>query len=206
MHPDGSPDADFGDNGLVGLRNGAELYPFRDAALLKDGTIITGGVQDVDRWNPAYAFRRFGSDGTPDMSFGVAGELLVDISPESDYIQCIKVQGDDKVIAAGSGFLGTQAVFSLMRIDAGSSPSDITDAAVASNLTVYPNPFTDRISVSGDTPVERITVCDALGRRIAVLQSGDGRTFVVPDMPAGICHLLVETKDGRLISRKAVKK
>jgi uncharacterized delta-60 repeat protein len=205
MHPDGLPDADFGDNGMVSLRNGAEVYPFRDAALLTDGTVITGGVKNIDVWNPAYAFRRFASDGKPDASFGVEGELVIDISSESDYIQCMKVQGADKVVAAGSGHLGAQACFSLMRVSTGGSSAGMMDGVASDNWTVYPNPFADRISVSGNSPVKRIILYDALGRQMAVLPA-DGRTFVVPDVPAGIYHLLIETKEGRQITRKVIKK
>ena len=208
MNPDGSPDTGFGDNGMVSLRNGHESYPFRDAALLPDGSVIIGGVKKIDyiSGNDAYAFGRFGSDGRRDASFGTDGELVVDISPEHDYIQCMKLQGTDKVIAAGSGYLDGKACFSILRVNAGKGSADRNEAiAAGDNWTVYPNPFVDRIYVAGSSPVKRITLYDALGRKIAVLPE-DHQTFAVPDVPAGIYFLIIETKEGRFISRKAIKK
>jgi uncharacterized delta-60 repeat protein len=76
---DGSPDASFGSNGVVTSTLDFQGNP--GIGIEKDGKIVAGGTTSISTNNVTsnifYAFQCFNVDGTPDISFGNNGIILV---------------------------------------------------------------------------------------------------------------------------------
>lgn len=87
---DGSLDAIFGNGGILSL-NGYPPVPQNGVTILPDGKIITVGSLEVSSFNYGFSLTRF-ADGVPDSSFGINGNLLIDIRPGHDYAQCLILQ------------------------------------------------------------------------------------------------------------------
>lgn len=102
---DGTPDPQFGDNGLVtlsdGVANGARtgLSRIDDAVLQEDGSLVLVG-RGNDR---GFAFVRLHADGSLDPQFGSNGRTLVKFSGATDYDEptALRQQRDGKLIAVG---------------------------------------------------------------------------------------------------------
>jgi uncharacterized delta-60 repeat protein len=77
-------------------------------AVQSDGKIILAGLSNaVDPDGAAAssnqsALVRYLPDGSLDNSFGGNGKLITAMSPESDYITCLAIQPDGKIVAAGT--------------------------------------------------------------------------------------------------------
>jgi uncharacterized delta-60 repeat protein len=106
-NPNGSLDASFGDSGIVTTSfPGQGSYAFA-VALQPDGRIIAAGTDFVafsgdDSSNTDFALARYDPDGTPDSTFGIAGQVTTDFDGFNDDAFSILVQPDGKLVAVGS--------------------------------------------------------------------------------------------------------
>ncbi|HYK45214.1 MAG TPA: T9SS type A sorting domain-containing protein [Parafilimonas sp.] len=97
--PNGEIDTSFGSNGKVLADLGADDFAY-GLAMQADGKIIAAGKSG--RHNFAdFALARYNDDGSPDLSFGVHGNVLTDFDATNDAVRSIKFQGDGKIVAAG---------------------------------------------------------------------------------------------------------
>ncbi|MGH2651195.1 MAG: delta-60 repeat domain-containing protein, partial [Actinomycetota bacterium] len=109
FNPDGSLDTTFdtdgkvltdfqgGDDGALGM------------AIQSDGKIVAAGDSFQDQ-DSDFALARYNSDGSLDPSFGGDGKVTTDIGSDDDSAFGVALQGDGKIVAAGSSFdvaLGT---------------------------------------------------------------------------------------------------
>ena len=72
------------------------------------------------------------------------------------------------------------------------------------NLSVYPNPFTDQITISGDLPLQSVTVYDASGKIVKEIK-GNARTISLQQIPSGIYMMKLIMKNGSSKTIKTVK-
>lgn len=97
---DGSPDPDFGADGVVVATSPGTVYAM---ALMPDGRIVVAG--SVLRSGPVdfadVMVRRYLPDGSPDGSFGLAGLATVDVAGKSNEAFALVLLPDGGVIAAG---------------------------------------------------------------------------------------------------------
>ena len=105
-NPNGSLDTSFGDGGIVTTIFPAGSYA-SDVALQADGKIIAAGTFFVD-FNPGessdtdFALARYNPDGTPDVTFGNAGQVTTDFLGFEDDAFSVLIQPDGKIVAVGS--------------------------------------------------------------------------------------------------------
>jgi uncharacterized delta-60 repeat protein len=106
-NPNGSLDTSFGNGGIVTTDfQGQGSYAF-SVALQPDGKIIAGGTVFVDfssddSSNTDFALVRYLPDGTPDVTFGISGQVVTDFDGFNDDVFSVLIQPDGKVVAAGS--------------------------------------------------------------------------------------------------------
>ena len=106
-NPNGSLDASFGNGGIVTTSfPGQGSYAFA-VALQPDDKIIAAGTDFVDfssddSSNTDFALARYNPDGTPDSTFGIAGQVTTDFAGFNDDAFSILVQPDGKLVAVGS--------------------------------------------------------------------------------------------------------
>lgn len=103
FNSNGTPDSDFGVNGVINMRFRAKDYA-KSVTILNDGKILVAGTSS-DVWNNGYDFdfivAKFNVDGTLDTSFGDNGKTIVGIANEGEGAMYMKVQPDAKIMVAG---------------------------------------------------------------------------------------------------------
>jgi uncharacterized delta-60 repeat protein len=106
---DGSLDTSFGAGGEVTTNFGGFADSANAVALQSDGKIVVsgGGGPSND-----FALARLNADGSLDNSFGANGKVTTDFGA-SDRANGVAIQGDGKIVAAGSGGFFTR--FALAR-------------------------------------------------------------------------------------------
>jgi len=115
--PDGRIDRGFGRRGRVLADLGAEDQQARAVSVAWDGTVVVAGTYaartaDLDRDDVAVLLR-FTPDGTPDRSFGAAGQVRYDPTPPSGTDAFTGVQrlpGGELLVTADVGWLGDTVV------------------------------------------------------------------------------------------------
>ena len=95
--PDGRLDASFGKGGKVLTDLGGEDYALA-VAIQHDGKIVATGLG----WDTEFALARYTPDGRLDASFGKGGKVLESFSGYPNYASAVAIQGDGKIVAAGT--------------------------------------------------------------------------------------------------------
>ena len=98
LHPDGSPDTSFGAGGTLDLDFGGRDVYALTLALQADGRIVLAAVPfDRDDGPHDVHVRRYLADGSPDPSFGSAGETVVAMLANSLYATAA-LQSDGRIV------------------------------------------------------------------------------------------------------------
>jgi uncharacterized delta-60 repeat protein len=93
---DGTPDTNFGTNGIVTTDLGSSLDIIFDLALQPDGCIVA-----VGRSGSSVSLARYHADGSPDTNFGNNG-TVVHALPYITIVRAVQLQPDNKIVIAGS--------------------------------------------------------------------------------------------------------
>ena len=118
---DGSLDNTFGNNGIVSNRFGTQQSA-NSVAVQNDGKIVIGGYIDV-----SLALVRYNSDGTIDSSFNGNGIRYIDVGSGA-ALNSIALQSDNKIIAGGYIFNGSNNEFAMARFNTDGSLDSSFDA------------------------------------------------------------------------------
>ncbi|MCW3117652.1 MAG: Delta-60 repeat-containing protein, partial [Chitinophagaceae bacterium] len=115
--PDGNPDLSFGSNGVVTQDFGADEIPM----LIKQQSgskFLVGGFTNISGSGADLLLARFTANGQPDLSFGIQGKVVTDITSSDDYMSGIAVQGDGKILVSGTYYALGQGHIFLVRYTA----------------------------------------------------------------------------------------
>ncbi len=100
MSSEGEIEEYFGEDGVV-LREADYPIEVYGLALVDEGKILVAGSIEHDEIMQA-GLLRFNADGTPDMTFGNQGELLLEIGEFSSVVNDLHVESSGSVLLAGS--------------------------------------------------------------------------------------------------------
>lgn len=81
----------------------------------------------------------------------------------------------------------------------------INEILATNDVVIYPNPFTDIITVSGDIPLQSVAVYDLSGKMIQEIR-GSEKTISLHDLSSGVYMIKLIMKNGTAKTIKAVKK
>ncbi len=96
----GSLDFTFGTMGMVEFGFGVEESYCYDVAVRTDGKILVAGMSR-DASNTSIGMARFTPDGQPDVTFGYAGAIIVNLG-NSEYATSILLLSDNKFLICGA--------------------------------------------------------------------------------------------------------
>ena len=129
---DGTPDATFGNGGVVVLpKFGANKYDIAEAVEVQaDGRILVAGEVDWisgNRTTGDAIVLRLLADGTLDSSFGDGGVVRTSFGPDvqGNLVDAVARQPNGKIVIAGSATVGGSRHFALARFEDDGSP-DLT--------------------------------------------------------------------------------
>ncbi|MEP6793917.1 MAG: hypothetical protein ABJB16_06295 [Saprospiraceae bacterium] len=97
---DGSPDYEFGVNGLAIIDFDGMPSSCNAIAVQEDGKIVLAG-QVTNNNATDFAVARLNTDGSPDTTFSHDGKVITDLSTAFEYPNTVLLQKDGKIIAAG---------------------------------------------------------------------------------------------------------
>ncbi len=107
---DGSLDSTFGGDGIVttdfGRNNNDTAFSI---AIQNDGKIVVGGKSNYN-----FIVARYNTDGSLDSTFGWGGKVLTDVGLD-EHGCSVAIQNDGKIVAAGSGWNGSDWEFAVVR-------------------------------------------------------------------------------------------
>ena len=174
FNSNGSTDTTFGTNGVItnnlslmaDLTNNPGTEQLKNIIIQPDGKLIVG-LDTFDGSHYHFLLTRFNSNGSPDTSFGTAGEVTTAFGTSDDHLHSVILQSDGKIIAAGSTSNGTNTGIALARyvvanvnsvtatfISEGANDGTILESYQNSGVGGTQNRFATTISV-GDDPGNR---------------------------------------------------
>jgi uncharacterized delta-60 repeat protein len=151
----GTPDTSFGSGGKLTTDIGGAVDIAQNVVVQSNGAILVSGVLALggDPTLGHGGLARYDGNGIPDSSFGSGGKLTL---PNVALGDALAVQGDAKIVVAGSAVIGGAFQFALMRLSASGSP--------------------DGTFGSGGLVTTGFTTQDDFGRAVAI--QADGRIVV----------------------------
>ncbi len=111
---DGTLDTSFNGTGKVTTPVGTSSSAAASVALQSDGKIVAAGEVDVGA-NTQFAVVRYNTDGTLDTSFNGTGIVTTPIGSTFDEALSVASQPDNKIVAAGFTYTGSNYDFALVR-------------------------------------------------------------------------------------------
>ncbi|MBS1747558.1 MAG: hypothetical protein JST21_15435, partial [Bacteroidetes bacterium] len=116
---DGTQDLSFGENGLAQIFFDKKFSSviLNDIAISEDDNIITTGEVYFNSPKIAIEANRFNKIGKPDSSFGTNGYTYTEYSKGNSYGNCIAIQQNGKIIAAGYQAQGDSGTFTMVRYE-----------------------------------------------------------------------------------------
>lgn len=107
---DGRPDPGFGDGGRIVLTLGVGGVPYPEDAISQvvvqpDGRIVAAG-QACDYGGCRTLLLRFEADGRPDPGFADGGRLALRVGESFDQPTGLALQGNGRVLVAGTSYIG----------------------------------------------------------------------------------------------------
>lgn len=81
----------------------------------------------------------------------------------------------------------------------------VNEVAAKRDIVIYPNPFTDTITISGDIQLQSVSVYDASGKIVKEIKSSE-RTVSLHNLNAGMYMIKLTMKDGTSKTIKSIKK
>ena len=118
---DGSLDATFGAGGKVTTDFFGSVDEAFGVAIQGDGKIVAVGRAPAPVTIDNFGLARYNIDGSLDATFGSGGKVVTDFFGGPDFANAVAIQGDGKIVAAGSASSsGTREDFALARYNVSS--------------------------------------------------------------------------------------
>lgn len=198
--PNGQFDSSFGTNGIVNHN-----VPNRDIAIQQNGKILVGGNKIINDYNNGYTISRFDTSGNLETNFNSTSFFDIDLSLGNDYLQCMQLQNDGKLLIGGSTRPDQDASFALTRIN-------ITDNLILENKVflnkenkIYPNPFDNELNYNTNYKITKIRVFDLQGKIISEIINLTNNEKIKINLTEGIYLLETEFENGLKSIEKIIK-
>ncbi len=138
----GSLDNTFGIGGKVMTPVGNNDVGANAVAIQSDGKIVTAGWS-YNGIDDDFAIVRYNTNGTLDNTFGTSGVVIANPSGSTDNAYSVVIQGDGKIVIAGTEELGANFDFAVQRYN---SDGTIDNSfGTAGNITTDINGGDDRV-------------------------------------------------------------
>ncbi|HBG70582.1 MAG: hypothetical protein A2W93_02330 [Bacteroidetes bacterium GWF2_43_63] len=124
----GTPDASFGNNGIVITEVTTGFNSGNAVAIQADGKIVVVGESGMPG-DYDMSFARYNYNGDLDNTFANSGILSFGVADVSNYASDVVIQPDGKIVAAGRTFNGSSCNIAVVRLNSDGSP----DVSFASN-------------------------------------------------------------------------
>lgn len=125
-HSNGTTDNSFDGDGIATAYLDFTINELNGMCLNTNGSIVTAGKTTSSPSD--FAIGRFHANGSPDLSFGTAAVLRVNIPSSTDEPSCVIAQADGKIIVGGFSDNGNSQEFAMARYLPGGGLDNSFDA------------------------------------------------------------------------------
>ena len=198
--PNGQFDSSFGTNGIVNHN-----VPNRAIAIQENGKILVGGNKNISGFNNGYTISRFDASGNLETDFNATGFFDVDLSAGNDYLQCMQLQNDGKLLIGGSTRPDQDASFALTRITITDNLSVENNIFVNNQNKIYPNPFDNELNYNTKDKINKISVFDLQGKIISEMSNLTTNEKIKVNLNKGSYLLKTEFENGLKSIEKIIK-
>ncbi|MFO1200867.1 MAG: tandem-95 repeat protein [Burkholderiaceae bacterium] len=142
LDADGALDPSFGVGGKVVVSVGSSNDYAQSVAVQPDGKLVLAGLSANEASGSDVSVIRLNANGALDLSFGVAGKVVMPVGSSIDYAYDVVVQPDGKIVLAGNSLNGANGYdFSVIRL-AENGALD-TNFGAGGKLLVQVGPYAD---------------------------------------------------------------
>jgi uncharacterized delta-60 repeat protein len=142
----GSLDKTFGTAGKITTGIGTVSDSAYALAIQGDGKLVAAGNSSAD-----IALVRYNTDGTFDTTFNSTGIVTTAIGTNFDEANALAIQGDGKLVAAGTSITGTHDVFALVRYNMdGSLDTTFNNTGIVTTAIGTIGDFAYALAIQGD--------------------------------------------------------
>jgi uncharacterized delta-60 repeat protein len=203
VNADGTPDQNFGQNGVVSFNNTLPLFYCTDFITQADGKILVCGIKIYlgGDYDYHYIIARLLPNGAFDTSFGEEGFFDFNPSEGTDGSSDILMQPDGNLILCGAAQPNGVNNFCLARVIFDNL--NLSGVQKSTN-SIYPNPFNDSFTISDAQQTESISIYDITGKKI-LEQSVNISGKINADLQSGIYFYKINLKNGGTASGKLIK-
>ena len=157
----------------------SQLVELTAITLQVDGKIVATGCGPSNiMYNCNIGVARYNTNGSLDNTFGVAGIVITAVGDASGA-NAIAIQDDGKIVAAGGSFSSiSDGDFTIVRYN-NNLTGDISESNISSQISIYPNPFSNTTTLKTDNLFENATfiVYNTLGEQVRKIDNISGQTF-----------------------------
>lgn len=196
----GQFDSSFGTNGVVNHN-----LPNRDIAVQENGEILVGGNKIINDYNNGYTISRFDATGNLETNFNATGFFDIDLSSGNDYLQCMRLQNDGKLLIGGSTRPNQNANFALTRITISDNLGLENSVLVNNKNKIYPNPFDNEINYITKDKINKINVFNVQGRIVSEIFNVLSNEKININLTNGLYFLETEFENGLKSIEKIIK-
>ena len=212
---DGGSGGDGGDGGDSTVITGDVVHNVTLSGLSSSFFAITGNLSDSKgtvNYGGLTLTQCLKIESSTNISFTTAKDATITLVFNNTFSGRIKIDGNNYNVSAGilqvqlsagahTITKGDTANLYYMSITYPAITSITADKAVA--LQLYPNPVTDRLNISTNTPINNIHIYTITGQLVKIFYK-DMSTINVSSLASGT-YLIVITTDGYLIKKRFVK-
>lgn len=168
MKADGSGlDSAFGINGTLELDSiRVDFRVLPKLALQQDGKLLLSYGEQSGQTILRHTLRRLLPDGTPDLTFFHAGKLSATIIPDQNTATDIDLQSDGKILLAGRHYNTQTTQGSYIARYWHNQSLDVTTTPEAKQVSIYPNPVSAELNITGLEKGTTIQLINVYGRKM----------------------------------------
>lgn len=201
LHADGTTDSNFGSNGIL-----HHNHPSKEMLVQQDGKILLGASREISEYNYGFTITRLLANGNLDPGFNGTGTFTVDYSPGNDYLQAMRLLDSGNKLLVGGSSRDANSIAHFMHVQIDLSQSLSLSENAAGTVSVYPNPFTDELTLSIDgQDFSEIKLVDASGRMVSTFQHLQNNKLSLRHLSNGIYQLILTNKSGETKTIKVAK-
>jgi uncharacterized delta-60 repeat protein len=200
LKADGIADSAFATNGIL-----VNVLPHTDMVVQPTGKILIGGNKQVSQFDWGLTVSRYNADGTIDNSFNTTGTFDCDFSAGFESLQCMVLTSPDYLLVGGkTTYIDEFSDFLLAELDMSEFLGLTGNKSEV--LSIYPNPFSDNVTVSIENEsVTEIQLADATGRIIKNYLVGKNTVLSLEHLEAGIYYFVFKNNRQEVVSQKLIK-
>jgi uncharacterized delta-60 repeat protein len=148
---------------------------------------------------------KINADATLDRTFANSGVFLYETTTESEYAYGMHPQNDGKVLLLVNSW-NSNVVYAgnIYRYKNAFTPTNVLNYDLQTEITVYPNPVTDQLSIESNQSIQKVEIYNLDGRKIKTIKAHFNE-IDVSGINNGLYFLSIYVED-QVFIKKVLKK